>query len=117
MSKAILSLVVALCCCSYSTSDSNNNNIRGNNSNDDFKVLKDGRRWRNSGGFVYEKGDSIPVVANKVGPYANPSETYNYYRLAYCRPESLKGASDTQLFFETRQYYDYVNECCMCIAT
>jgi len=57
----------------------------------DFKLLKDGRRWRNSGGFLYEKGDHIPVVANKVGPYANPSETYNYYRLAYCRPESLQG--------------------------
>ena len=58
---------------------------------EDFKTLKDGRRWRNSGGFVYNKGDHIPVVANKVGPYANPSETYNYYRLGYCRPESLTG--------------------------
>jgi hypothetical protein len=57
----------------------------------DVKLLKDGRRWHKKGGFVYEKGDHIPVVANKVGPYANPSETYNYYRLAYCKPESLQG--------------------------
>jgi hypothetical protein len=61
-----------------------------NAKNKDVKVLKDGRRWHKNGGFVYEAGDSIPVVANKVGPYANPSETYNYYRLAYCRPESME---------------------------
>lgn len=25
--------------------------------------------------------------ANKVGPFSNPSETYQYYDLPFCRPE------------------------------
>jgi len=28
----------------------------------------------------------VPVLVNKAGPYANPSETYNYARLPFCRP-------------------------------
>ena len=32
----------------------------------------------------------ITVYVNKVGPYANPQETYHYYSLPVCRPEKVK---------------------------
>lgn len=50
-----------------------------------------GRKWRLSGGFEYHRGDPVAVVANKVGPYSNPSETFNYYKLPYCQPKDLRG--------------------------
>ncbi|CAE7240818.1 TMN3 [Symbiodinium sp. KB8] len=39
----------------------------------------------------YERLDPVPVVANKVGPFANPTEIYKYYSLPFCRPSTLKG--------------------------
>merc|ERR1711871_1124734 len=35
--------------------------------------------------------DTQPVIihANKVGPFANPSETYRYYQLPFCQPKSV----------------------------
>ncbi|XP_078442239.1 transmembrane 9 superfamily member 2-like [Wolffia australiana] len=33
---------------------------------------------------TYVKGDSVPLYANKVGPFHNPSETYRYYDLPFC---------------------------------
>lgn len=38
----------------------------------------------------YEDGDHVPLVANKIGPYANPSETYQYYTLPFCQPKDGK---------------------------
>ena len=35
----------------------------------------------------YEAGDHIPLLANVVGPYANRSETREYYTLPFCQPE------------------------------
>eukprot|EP00587_Corethron_hystrix_P005093 CAMPEP_0113308264 /NCGR_PEP_ID=MMETSP0010_2-20120614/6768_1 /TAXON_ID=216773 ORGANISM="Corethron hystrix, Strain 308" /NCGR_SAMPLE_ID=MMETSP0010_2 /ASSEMBLY_ACC=CAM_ASM_000155 /LENGTH=488 /DNA_ID=CAMNT_0000163263 /DNA_START=176 /DNA_END=1639 /DNA_ORIENTATION=- /assembly_acc=CAM_ASM_000155 len=35
----------------------------------------------------YENGDRVNLWVNKVGPYANPQETYPYYSLPYCHPE------------------------------
>ncbi|XP_027152936.1 transmembrane 9 superfamily member 2-like [Coffea eugenioides] len=32
----------------------------------------------------YEKGDPVPLYANTVGPFRNPSETYPYYCLPFC---------------------------------
>ncbi|CAN6478875.1 unnamed protein product [Victoria cruziana] len=32
----------------------------------------------------YKQGDSVPLYANKVGPFHNPSETYRYFDLPYC---------------------------------
>ena len=29
----------------------------------------------------YKRGDAVPVVASKIGPFANPTETYQYYDL------------------------------------
>ncbi len=40
-----------------------------------------------------QKGDPVPLYANKVGPFANPSEQYEFYTLPFCAPkeEERKG--------------------------
>ncbi|CAK7327942.1 unnamed protein product [Dovyalis caffra] len=38
----------------------------------------------------YKEGDQIPLYANKVRPFHNPSETYRYYDLGYCLPDNVK---------------------------
>ncbi|DBA96073.1 TPA: Transmembrane 9 superfamily member 2 [Trebouxia sp. C0004] len=35
----------------------------------------------------YEVHDVIKLYANKVGPFSNPSETYQYYNLPFCTPK------------------------------
>lgn len=35
----------------------------------------------------YSIEDPVPFYVNKIGPYANPSETYEYYTLPFCSPE------------------------------
>ncbi|CAJ0573896.1 unnamed protein product, partial [Mesorhabditis spiculigera] len=37
----------------------------------------------------YGKGERVDVYVNKVGPYANPHETYHYYSLPICRPDRI----------------------------
>ncbi|CAL9063256.1 unnamed protein product [Musa banksii] len=37
----------------------------------------------------YKEGDHVPLFANKVGPFHNPSETYRYYDLPFCSPEHV----------------------------
>ncbi|XAR60135.1 hypothetical protein NMG60_11033387 [Bertholletia excelsa] len=37
----------------------------------------------------YSVGDDVPLFVNKVGPLNNPSETYEYYDLPFCRPDYL----------------------------
>ncbi|GAM27660.1 hypothetical protein SAMD00019534_108360, partial [Acytostelium subglobosum LB1] len=37
----------------------------------------------------YKHGDNIPFYVNNVGPFSNPTETYEYYTLPYCKPEHL----------------------------
>ncbi|XP_057753357.1 transmembrane 9 superfamily member 1 [Arachis stenosperma] len=34
----------------------------------------------------YNQDDPVTLWVNKVGPYNNPQETYNYYSLPFCRP-------------------------------
>ncbi|ONK56234.1 uncharacterized protein A4U43_C10F5500 [Asparagus officinalis] len=34
----------------------------------------------------YQVGDPITLWVNKVGPYHNPQEMYNYYNLPFCKP-------------------------------
>jgi hypothetical protein len=34
----------------------------------------------------YRPGDAVPLYANKVGPFHNPSETYRYFDLPFCAP-------------------------------
>jgi transmembrane 9 superfamily protein 3 len=36
----------------------------------------------------YTIGDPINLWVNKVGPYNNPQETYNYYELPFCKPKN-----------------------------
>jgi len=35
----------------------------------------------------YESNERVELFVNKVGPYANPQETYGYYSLPYCHPD------------------------------
>ncbi|XP_020581503.1 transmembrane 9 superfamily member 2-like isoform X2 [Phalaenopsis equestris] len=37
----------------------------------------------------YKEGDRVPLYANKVGPFHNPSETYRYYDLPFCKPDHI----------------------------
>lgn len=37
----------------------------------------------------YAKGDPVPLYANKVGPFQNPSETYRYFDLPFCPPAQV----------------------------
>jgi len=34
----------------------------------------------------YQAEDLVKLWVNKVGPYNNPQETYNYYHLPFCQP-------------------------------
>jgi transmembrane 9 superfamily protein 3 len=36
----------------------------------------------------YTKGEHVELWVNKVGPYANPQEAYEYYKLPYCAPDT-----------------------------
>lgn len=36
----------------------------------------------------YKKDDHIELWVNKVGPYANPQEAYEYYKLPFCAPDT-----------------------------
>jgi len=36
----------------------------------------------------YKEGDRVDLWVNKVGPYANPQEAYEYYMLPYCAPDT-----------------------------
>ncbi|PSS36629.1 Transmembrane 9 superfamily member 3 like [Actinidia chinensis var. chinensis] len=38
----------------------------------------------------YKSGDPVPLYANKVGPFHNPSETYRYFDLPFCAPDHVK---------------------------
>ncbi|KAK2446956.1 Transmembrane 9 super member 1 [Trifolium repens] len=39
----------------------------------------------------YQPEDPVTLWVNKVGPYNNPQETYNYYSLPFCRPPGNAG--------------------------
>ncbi|XP_030521759.1 transmembrane 9 superfamily member 2-like [Rhodamnia argentea] len=38
----------------------------------------------------YKEREPVPLYANKVGPFHNPSETYRYFDLPYCIPDHMK---------------------------
>ncbi|XP_024544739.1 transmembrane 9 superfamily member 1 [Selaginella moellendorffii] len=40
----------------------------------------------------YDIGDAVVLWVNKVGPYNNPQETYNYYSLPFCQPGNANPA-------------------------
>ena len=43
----------------------------------------------------YAVGDRVILWENKVGPYNNPQETYNYHELPFCRAETAMGEKPT----------------------
>ncbi|GFR44323.1 hypothetical protein Agub_g5536 [Astrephomene gubernaculifera] len=43
-----------------------------------------------AGDHKYKQGDGIMLYANKVGPFQNPTETYQYYNLPFCQPTDGK---------------------------
>eukprot|EP01127_Copromyxa_protea_P015585 TRINITY_DN4500_c0_g1_i1.p1 TRINITY_DN4500_c0_g1~~TRINITY_DN4500_c0_g1_i1.p1 ORF type:complete len:597 (+),score=104.70 TRINITY_DN4500_c0_g1_i1:40-1791(+) len=43
----------------------------------------------------YHNFDPIPLWVNKVGPFRNPQETYEYYSLPFCRPEKWTEKDET----------------------
>ncbi|KAG8074193.1 hypothetical protein GUJ93_ZPchr0006g44351 [Zizania palustris] len=51
-------------------------------------VVSDGSDHR------YKAGEPVPLYANKVGPFHNPSETYRYFDLPFCSPEKVKEKSE-----------------------
>ncbi|KAJ4745858.1 Transmembrane 9 superfamily member [Rhynchospora pubera] len=42
----------------------------------------------------FKVGDPVPLYANKVGPFHNPSETYRYFDLPFCSPEHINEKSE-----------------------
>lgn len=47
-------------------------------------VLADDRNHK------YDHGEEVILWVNKVGPYHNPQETYDFYSLPFCRPSMKK---------------------------
>ncbi|XP_071854416.1 transmembrane 9 superfamily member 1-like [Apostichopus japonicus] len=43
----------------------------------------------------FKDGDQVHIYVNKVGPYYNPHETYHYYQLPVCRPDTVETKSLT----------------------
>eukprot|EP00613_Pedinella_sp_CCMP2098_P073348 CAMPEP_0171905706 /NCGR_PEP_ID=MMETSP0993-20121228/5382_1 /TAXON_ID=483369 /ORGANISM="non described non described, Strain CCMP2098" /LENGTH=599 /DNA_ID=CAMNT_0012537261 /DNA_START=22 /DNA_END=1821 /DNA_ORIENTATION=+ len=43
--------------------------------------------WANEDTHTYKVGEKVNLWVNKVGPYHNPQETYEYFKLPYCKPE------------------------------
>ena len=41
-------------------------------------------------GKSYNSYEKVPLYANKVGPFHNPTETYQYYDYPFCQPEEGK---------------------------
>lgn len=42
----------------------------------------------------YASGEAVPLYANKVGPFHNPSETYRYFDLPFCSDGGVKEKSE-----------------------
>lgn len=40
-------------------------------------------------GKAYFDTQPVEIHANKVGPFANPSETYRYYQVPFCQPQNV----------------------------
>ncbi|KAL5716841.1 hypothetical protein ACHQM5_009957 [Ranunculus cassubicifolius] len=44
---------------------------------------------------LYQFGDVVPFFVNKIGPMSNPSETYQYFELPFCRPDQVIEKTET----------------------
>jgi transmembrane 9 superfamily protein 3 len=52
----------------------------------------------------YREGNHVDLWVNKVGPYANPQEAYEYYALPYCAPDTRHHPADGGLFNALRSH-------------
>eukprot|EP01128_Nolandella_sp_AFSM9_P007101 TRINITY_DN3797_c0_g1_i2.p1 TRINITY_DN3797_c0_g1~~TRINITY_DN3797_c0_g1_i2.p1 ORF type:complete len:439 (-),score=62.94 TRINITY_DN3797_c0_g1_i2:108-1403(-) len=43
----------------------------------------------------YKSGEPVELWVNKVGPFRNPQETYEYYSLPYCKPDTFIAKGET----------------------
>jgi len=50
--------------------------------------------WAGGPGPHYQPHEELKVIANKVGPFNNPSETYEYYSLPFCSKSKKKRYDD-----------------------
>ncbi|KAK9803193.1 hypothetical protein WJX73_001092 [Symbiochloris irregularis] len=53
-------------------------------------LQKPARQLLKAADHKYEVQEAITLYANKVGPYANPSESYQYFTLPFCTPKGGK---------------------------
>lgn len=58
--------------------------------------------------YQFSEGEDVVLWVNKVGPFANPQETYPYYFLPYCKPEKeiethMEGLGEALQGYELRQ--------------
>ncbi|KAA8521512.1 hypothetical protein F0562_012178 [Nyssa sinensis] len=60
-----------------------------------YRRNKSKGEWSDESDHRYKAGDPVPLYANKVGPFQNPSETYSYFDLPYCSPVHVKKKKET----------------------
>lgn len=54
----------------------------------------------------YSDGDEVILYVNRVGPYANPQETYMYYSLPFCQPDQSNIEGRMESLGEALQGYE-----------
>lgn len=54
----------------------------------------------------YSEGEEVILYVNRVGPYANPQETYMYYSLPFCKPEESNIEGKMESLGEALQGYE-----------
>lgn len=76
---------------------SNVNNLFQNSNTKSNVINETSRRHLTlfGGPRTYNVDDPVPLFVNKIGPYNNPSETYQYYDLPVCHPD--EGVKDKLL--------------------
>ena len=58
----------------------------------------------------YNVGERVNLWVNRVGPYHNPQETYNYYKLPFCHPDlGLDAKKKSLTIGETLEGHDLTN--------
>lgn len=61
-------------------------------------------------GTLYKVGDRVDLWVNKVGPYANPQEAYEYYTLPFCEPTPINDNKEKDIKFNEEKSDHSVGE-------
>jgi len=61
-------------------------------------------------GTHYKEHDAVHVVVNKVGPFNNPTETYRYYSLPFCKHHASAEEVQTEVDREDDEDVDVARE-------